>query len=59
MNEFYQLNKIQLDIVYTSKMMFGLQQMLAENQFSTHERILCIHTGGLQGNVSVKDKLVY
>ncbi len=59
MNEFYQLNKIPLDIVYTSKMMFGLQQMLDENQFSSHERILCIHSGGLQGNESVKDKLIF
>jgi 1-aminocyclopropane-1-carboxylate deaminase len=59
MNDFYRENKIPLDIVYTSKMMYGISQMLADNQFSVGDRILCIHTGGLQGNVSVKDKLIY
>lgn len=59
MNEFYRENKIPLDIVYTSKMMYGIHQMLEQNDFSSCDKVLCIHTGGLQGNVSVKDALIY
>ncbi len=59
MNEFYDVNNIPLDIVYTSKMMFGLNEMLKDNYFSTCDNILCIHSGGLQGNSSVKNELIY
>lgn len=59
MNDFYKINKIPLDIVYTSKMMYGIREMLMNNDFSSHERILCIHSGGLQGNLSVKSHLRY
>lgn len=57
MNDFYRINKIPLDVVYTSKMMYGIQEMLQDNFFSTCDKILCIHSGGLQGNVSVRDEL--
>jgi len=59
MNDFYAENKIPLDIVYTSKMMYGISEMLADNFFSISDRVLCIHTGGLQGNVSVRNELSY
>ncbi len=59
MNEFYTDNQIPLDVVYTSKMMYKVKALLDDNHFSSCDRILCIHSGGLQGNVSVKDKLVY
>jgi len=59
MNDFYSDNKIPLDVVYTSKMMYNMQQLLADNYFNSCDKILCIHTGGLQGNVSVKEKLKY
>lgn len=59
MNEFYDVNNIPLDIVYTSKMMYGLNEMLKDNYFSTCDKILCIHSGGLQGNSSVKNELIY
>ncbi len=59
MNDFYRVNNAPLDIVYTSKMMYGLQQMITNCAFKPDDRILCIHTGGLQGNVSVKEKLDY
>ena len=57
MNDFYAVNNIPLDIVYTSKMMYGIKQMLEDNSFSTCDKILCIHTGGLQGNSSVRSEL--
>jgi len=59
MNDFYRENNIPLDIVYTSKMMFGVREMLADNSFSSCDKLLCIHTGGLQGNVSVQGELIY
>ncbi|MCD6013464.1 MAG: 1-aminocyclopropane-carboxylate deaminase [Flavipsychrobacter sp.] len=59
MNDFYVANQIPLDIVYTSKMMYGIREMLHRNSFSSHERILCIHSGGLQGNASVRELLCY
>jgi 1-aminocyclopropane-1-carboxylate deaminase len=59
MNAFYEMNKIPLDIVYTGKMMYGLQQLINDGAFAADSRILCIHTGGLQGNASVKGLLVY
>lgn len=53
MNNFYQDNKIPLDFVYTAKMMFGVYDLLEENYFAPGSNILCIHTGGLQGNNSL------
>jgi len=59
MNEFYVQNKIPLDIIYTGKMMYGVQQMLQKNVFPADAHILCIHTGGLQGNASIQSALNY
>jgi 1-aminocyclopropane-1-carboxylate deaminase/D-cysteine desulfhydrase-like pyridoxal-dependent ACC family enzyme len=59
MNDFHADNHIPLDVVYTSKMMYHLRQMLDDNYFSTHHRMLCIHSGGLQGNASVQQYLRY
>jgi len=59
MNDFYNVNNIPLDIVYTGKMMYGIRELLAGDFFPLSARILCIHSGGLQGNASVSDRLVY
>jgi len=59
MNDFYKENKIPLDIVYTGKMMYGISEMLEQHYFSSCDKVLCIHTGGLQGNSSAGDKLIY
>lgn len=59
MNNFYRINNIPLDIIYTSKMMYGLDELLLGRHFPDYARILCIHTGGLQGNSSVQDFLSY
>lgn len=54
LNTFYKKNQIPLDFVYTGKMMFGVNDLVAKNYFPEGSRILCIHTGGLQGNLSLK-----
>ncbi len=59
MNEFYMQNHIPLDMVYTAKMMFGLKEMLSSAAFPANARILCVHTGGLQGNSSVQKQLMF
>ncbi|WP_295812837.1 pyridoxal-phosphate dependent enzyme [uncultured Apibacter sp.] len=48
-NEFYYLNNIPLDPVYTGKMMFGLRDMIKKGQIDKDKKILAVHTGGLQG----------
>ena len=40
---------IQLDPVYTGKMFFGVFDLIKKNHFKAGEKILVIHTGGLQG----------
>ncbi|MBW7912313.1 MAG: pyridoxal-phosphate dependent enzyme [Taibaiella sp.] len=59
MNQFYLENNIPLDMVYTAKMMYGLQTRILAGGYEKASKILCLHTGGLQGNVSIKDKLIY
>ena len=43
---------ILLDHVYNAKMMFGVLDLIAKEDWSDRN-ILCIHTGGLQGNSSI------
>ncbi|MEO7265326.1 MAG: pyridoxal-phosphate dependent enzyme [Ferruginibacter sp.] len=55
MNDFYALHTIPLDFVYTGKMMFGVWDNIEKNYFIEGDHILCLHTGGLQGNQSLKE----
>ena len=55
-NSFYESNKIPLDFVYTGKMMFGVYDLIKKNYFPAGSDILCIHTGGLQGNKSLPER---
>ena len=48
-NNFSESNKIPLDPVYTSKMAFGVLDLIAKDYFPPNSKILLIHTGGLQG----------
>lgn len=59
MNEFYIEQNIPLDKVYTAKMMWGVMEQIKMGFFSNNARILCVHTGGLQGNISVANELCY
>nr|WP_217703385.1 pyridoxal-phosphate dependent enzyme [Flavobacterium agri] len=56
-NRFYDENKIQLDPVYTGKMLFGLEDMIAKGRFAPGTKILAIHTGGLQGIAGMNQRL--
>lgn len=53
MNRFYRETRIPTDIVYTSRLMYGIEQLLKGGYFSEGTRVLVIHSGGLQGNRSL------
>lgn len=46
---FYSQTLIPLDPIYTGKMMFGIFDLIANDNFEKGSHILAIHTGGLQG----------
>lgn len=48
-NIFYDENNIRLDPIYTGKMFFGVWEMIKNDQIASGTKILCVHTGGLQG----------
>lgn len=48
-NRFKKEQNIQLDPVYTGKMMFGIFNLIEKGYFPKGSKILAIHTGGLQG----------
>ena len=55
MNRLWDTEKIPTDIVYTSKLLFGVEQLIQENYFEKDASILVIHSGGLQGNRSLQE----
>jgi len=59
MNYFFDKHLVPLDFVYTGKMMFGLYGLVGKNFFERGSKILCIHTGGLQGNKSLGEKVLH
>ncbi len=54
MNKFYVEYQIPTDFVYTAKMMFGIFDKIKKGFFKKGDNIICIHTGGLQGNLSLQ-----
>ncbi|MEP6700697.1 MAG: 1-aminocyclopropane-1-carboxylate deaminase, partial [Bacteroidota bacterium] len=54
MNEFYRHTGIPSDFVYTGKLFFAISDLIQNNFFTPGSRILMIHSGGLQGNASLK-----
>ena len=47
--EFAQQTGILLDPVYTAKMMYGIFDQIKLGCFDRGQRIVALHTGGLQG----------
>ncbi|MFT3751018.1 MAG: pyridoxal-phosphate dependent enzyme [Agriterribacter sp.] len=58
MNDFFSASRIPLDFVYTAKAMYGISDMIANDHFPPGSKILMVHTGGLQGNLSTKPGLL-
>lgn len=53
MNELWRAEYLPTDIVYTSKLMFAVKDLVDKNYFSDQHKLLIIHSGGLQGNRSL------
>ncbi len=54
MNLIYEKYQLPTDFVYTGKMMTGVIDCIVNDFFKKGSEILCIHTGGLQGNLSLE-----
>lgn len=57
MNDFFAQTNVLLDPVYTGKMIYGIYDLIEKGYFTTNSKILAIHTGGLQGNEGMNQKL--
>ncbi len=58
-NEFYKITNIKLDQIYTSKMMYALINDVKQNKFKQGDKIVALHTGGLQGLSSITNQLEF
>jgi 1-aminocyclopropane-1-carboxylate deaminase len=53
MNYLYDQYQLPTDFVYTAKMMFAILDCVEKDYFAPGSKITCLHTGGLQGNLSL------
>lgn len=53
---FQQQTNIEIEPIYTGKMLFGIFDLIEKGYFPANSKILAIHTGGLQGNLSNRFK---
>jgi 1-aminocyclopropane-1-carboxylate deaminase len=58
MCELWERESLPTDIVYTSKLCYAVEVLIAHNRFDAGSRILVIHSGGLQGNQSLNKGLL-
>lgn len=49
MQQFFEQHAVELEHVYTGKMFYGLFELIRNNQFEAGQKLIAIHTGGLQG----------
>lgn len=54
---FYRSTSIKLDCIYTGKMIFGLVDMIKQGLINNAQKVLAIHTGGLQGNAGIEKRI--
>ncbi|HVI49161.1 MAG TPA: pyridoxal-phosphate dependent enzyme [Chitinophaga sp.] len=52
-NSFYAETGIPTDIIYTGKLIMAFHELLSQHHFPDNSKVLLIHTGGLQGNLSL------
>jgi 1-aminocyclopropane-1-carboxylate deaminase len=50
-SDFYAKNNIALDKIYTAKAFYAAYDLIKEGVFSKGDRLLLLHTGGLQGGI--------
>ncbi|MFN6502217.1 MAG: 1-aminocyclopropane-1-carboxylate deaminase/D-cysteine desulfhydrase [Nostoc sp. DedQUE01] len=55
--QFREAHGVPLDYVYTTKMFYGVMDLLQQGFFDPGKSLLLLHTGGLQGNVGMEERL--
>ena len=55
MNQFWLKENVPTDIVYTGKVFYAVNDLLEKEFFKPFDRVLVIHSGGLQGNLSLPE----
>lgn len=59
-NHLWESEKIPTDIVYTGKLLYAVKELIHHSYFKPGSKLLIIHSGGLQGNLSLpKGRLVF
>ncbi len=53
MNDVWKEHRMPTDFVYTAKAMYGTEAMICQQIIPEGSRVLLLHTGGLQGNLSL------
>ncbi len=53
MNNLWLQHHLPSDFIYTAKLFFAIWDKVENNYFNKESKILCLHTGGLQGNISL------
>jgi 1-aminocyclopropane-1-carboxylate deaminase/D-cysteine desulfhydrase-like pyridoxal-dependent ACC family enzyme len=59
MNDVWMQHRLPTDIVYTAKTFYAAQQMIMANDIPKDSNVLMVHSGGLQGNLSLPEKTLY
>jgi 1-aminocyclopropane-1-carboxylate deaminase len=60
MNDWFRQTGIPSDFVYTGKLFFAVHDLLQKRYFPDKSKILVVHSGGLQGNLSLpKGTLIF
>ncbi|MEH1779360.1 MAG: pyridoxal-phosphate dependent enzyme [Nostoc sp.] len=54
--QFREEHDVPLDYVYTAKMFYGVMDLLKQGFFCRGDRLLLVHTGGLQGNIGIEER---
>lgn len=57
-NDVYHAHNLPLDIIYTAKTFFAIKDLAEKNFYKPGSKILMIHSGGLQGNMSLPSKVL-
>ncbi|SHG19848.1 1-aminocyclopropane-1-carboxylate deaminase/D-cysteine desulfhydrase [Pedobacter caeni] len=56
MKDFVSKQGILIDPVYTAKMLFAIEDLIATDYFKPQDKIVALHTGGLLGILGMKEK---
>ncbi|MCF8262615.1 MAG: pyridoxal-phosphate dependent enzyme [Melioribacteraceae bacterium] len=57
MNEFEKINDFEIDPIYTTKMIYGVRDLIQKGKIAKGGSVLLLHTGGIQGKEGMKEKI--